>query len=80
MLETGSNDVRSLPNPIFGFQLTPGEPCVMGVGTGRRADGSGTTAQGLATGGETPSSPTSNATEEFTPETSSANVKIFSTS
>jgi hypothetical protein len=50
------------------------------MGTGRRADGSGTTAQGLATGGETPSSPTSNATEEFTPETSSANVKIFSTS
>ena len=50
------------------------------MGTGRRADGSGTTAQGLATGGETPSSPTSNATEEFTPETSSANIKIFSTS
>ena len=50
------------------------------MGTGRRADGSGTTAQGLATGGETPSSPTSNATEEFTPESSSVNIKTFSSS
>tara|TARA_R100001082_G_scaffold14831_1_gene7573 strand:- start:55 stop:1905 length:1851 start_codon:yes stop_codon:yes gene_type:complete len=50
------------------------------MGTGRRADGSGTTAQGLATGGETPSSPTSNATEEFTPESTSLNVKTLTQS
>jgi hypothetical protein len=50
------------------------------LSTGRRAQGSGVTAQGLAQGGETPSSPTSNATEEFTPETTVANVKTFSTS
>ena len=50
------------------------------MGTGRRADGSGTTAQGLATGGETPSSPTSNATEEFTPESTTANIETFTTS
>jgi len=50
------------------------------LSTGRRAKGSGVTAQGLAQGGETPSSPTSNATEEFTPETTSVNKKNISTS
>ena len=50
------------------------------LSTGRRASGSGVTAQGLAQGGETPSSPTSNATEEFTPETTTANIETFSTS
>ena len=49
------------------------------MATARRAKGSGVTAQGLAQGGETPSSPTSSATEEFTPETTAANVTNFST-
>tara|TARA_R100000664_G_C2757456_1_gene145710 strand:+ start:442 stop:2274 length:1833 start_codon:yes stop_codon:yes gene_type:complete len=50
------------------------------LSTGRRAKGSGVTALGLAAGGETPASPTSNATEEFTPETSAANIAKFTTS
>ena len=50
------------------------------MATARRAKGSGVTAQGLAQGGETPGSPTSNATEEFTPETTTANIETFTTS
>ena len=50
------------------------------LSTGRRAKGSGVTALGLAAGGETPASPTSNATEEFTPETSAVNIGKFTTS
>ena len=50
------------------------------LSTGRRASGSGVTAQGLAQGGETPGSPTSNATEEFTPETTAVNIVDITTS
>ena len=50
------------------------------LGTARRAKGSGVTAQALAQGGETPGSPTSNATEEFTPESTTVNIGTFSTS
>ena len=50
------------------------------LSTGRRASGSGVTAQGLAQGGETPGSPTSAATEEFTPETTSINVETLTQS
>jgi len=50
------------------------------LGTARRAKGAGTSAGGLAMGGETPSSPTSNSTEEFTPESTAVNAKTLTTS
>ena len=50
------------------------------MGTGRRAKGSGVTAQALAQGGETPPGSASNATEEFTPESTSLNVKTLTQS
>ena len=50
------------------------------MGTARRAKGSGTTAAGLAQGGETPSSPTSNATEEYTAESSTVNIETLTQS
>ena len=50
------------------------------LGTGRRAKGSGVTAQALAQGGELPPGPGSSATEEFTPETTSLNVKTLTQS
>ena len=50
------------------------------LGTARRAKGAGTSAGGLAMGGETPSSPTSNSTEEFTPESTAVTAKTLTTS
>lgn len=43
------------------------------MSTARRCEGFGTETAGVATGGETPSSPTSATTEEFTPESTTAN-------
>ena len=50
------------------------------MSTGRRAGGSGTSTAGLAQGGESTPGPNSNATEEFTPETTTANIVNITTS
>jgi len=50
------------------------------MSTGRRASGSGTSTAGLAIGGESTPGPNSNATEEFTPETTALNYKNISSS